>query len=174
MCAGGCKYRKFCCSCLAKKQQPVDMWNTWIILNFNQLRMLEMRSLSFFLFLVLIEQKHLEFWITSLPNLRVYWPMLVCSWHEYDHVHFLSHTCRWEIGIGVSNLQELLPWRYYTNFRKYTHMGNRLKWKRMENSKISLLTLHLFGEINISRKLKIIIRIGKYDIFSTLGGTVML
>lgn len=93
MCAGGCKYRKFCCSCLAKKKQPVDMWNTWIILNFNQLRMLEMRSLSFFLFLVLIEQKHLEFWITSLPNLRVYWPMLVCSWHEYDHVHFLSHTC---------------------------------------------------------------------------------
>lgn len=53
-------------------------------------------------------------------------------------------------------------------------MGNRLKWKRMENSKISLLTLHLFGEINISRKLEIIIRIGKYDIFSTLGGTVIL
>lgn len=156
------------------------MWNTWIILNFNQLRMLEMRSLSLIFpfpgfdwaktFGVLnnffAEPKSLlahaclfVTWIWSRP-----FPVTYVWWRP----------CRWEIGIGVSNLQKLLPWRYYTNFRKYTHMGNRLKWKRMENSKISLLTLHLFGEINISRKLKIIIRIGKYDIFSTLGGTVML
>lgn len=44
----------------------------------------------------------------------------------------------------------------------------------MENFKIFLLIFYLFGEINIFWKLKIIICIGKYDIFFIFGGIVIL